>query len=188
MEVLIITMKQLSKRFHRYIPQIDDESFEAAFTDVLEQNKIIQEEDRYYPYELYQSEINISQIFKRWLHTPLYDIDSKDIDKILEDLEKELFIEYDDFQKEAIKLFMEHSAMIITGGPGTGKTTIVNAMIKIYQRLNPDQRLAIVAPTGRAAKRLSEVTGVEACTIHRLLKWDLHTNTFAVNEKKSFGC
>ena len=103
--------------------------------------------------------------------------------KILEDLEKELFIEYDDFQKEAIKLFMEHSAMIITGGPGTGKTTIVNAMIKIYQRLNPDQRLAIVAPTGRAAKRLSEVTGVEACTIHRLLKWDLHTNTFAVNEK-----
>ena len=54
--------------------------------------------------------------------------------------------------------------MIITGGPGTGKTTIVNAMIKIYQRLNPDQRLAIVAPTGRAAKRLSEVTGVEACT------------------------
>lgn len=171
------------KRFHRYIPQIDDESFEAAFTDVLEQNKIIQEEDRYYPYELYQSEINISQIFKRWLHTPLYDIDSKDIDKILEDLEKELFIEYDDFQKEAIKLFMEHSAMIITGGPGTGKTTIVNAMIKIYQRLNPDQRLAIVAPTGRAAKRLSEVTGVEACTIHRLLKWDLHTNTFAVNEK-----
>ena len=73
--------------------------------------------------------------------------------------------------------------MIITGGPGTGKTTIVNAMIKIYQRLNPDQRLAIVAPTGRAAKRLSEVTGVEACTIHRLLKWDLHTNTFAVNEK-----
>ena len=49
-------------------------------------------------------------------------------------------------------------------------------------KFNPDQRIALVAPTGRASKRLSEVTGVEACTIHRLLKWDLHTNTFAINE------
>lgn len=171
------------KRFHRYIPQIDDESFEEALQDVLEQKKIILEEDRYYPYDLYQSEINISQTFKRWLHTPLYEYEDQEIHDILEELEKQLSITYDDFQKEAITLFLKQSAMIITGGPGTGKTTIVNAMIKLYQRLNPDQKLAVVAPTGRAAKRLTEVTGIEACTIHRLLKWDLHTNTFAVNEK-----
>lgn len=171
------------KRFHRYIPQIDDESFEVALQDVLEQKKIILEEDRYYPYDLYQSEINISQTFRRWLHTPLYEYEDQEIHDILEELEKQLSITYDDFQKEAITLFLKQSAMIITGGPGTGKTTIVNAMIKLYQRLNPDQKLAVVAPTGRAAKRLTEVTGIEACTIHRLLKWDLHTNTFAVNEK-----
>lgn len=172
----------MTKRFHRYIPQIDDESFETALQDVLEQEKIILEEDRYYPYDLYQSEINIAKNFKRWLHTSLYEYEDEEIESILEDLEKQLSIHYDDFQKEAITLFLKQSAMIITGGPGTGKTTIVNAMIKLYQRLNPDQTLAVVAPTGRAAKRLTEVTGIEACTIHRLLKWDLHTNTFAVNE------
>ena len=171
------------KRFHRYIPQIDDESFETALQDVLEQRKIIQEDDRYYPYDLYQSEIQISKIFQKWLHAPLYEYDQQEIDTIIADLETELSIQYDHFQKEAMTLFLKQSAMIITGGPGTGKTTIVNAMIKIYQRLNPDQKLAVVAPTGRAAKRLTEVTGVEACTIHRLLKWDLHTNTFAINEK-----
>ena len=52
------------KRFHRYIPQIDDESFETALQDVLEQRKIIQEDERYYPYDLYQSEIQISKSFK----------------------------------------------------------------------------------------------------------------------------
>lgn len=173
----------IAKRFHRYIPQIDDESFETALQDVLEQRKIIQEDDRYYPYDLYQSEIQISKIFQKWLHASLYEYDQQEIDTIIADLEKELSIQYDHFQKEAMTLFLKQSAMIITGGPGTGKTTIVNAMIKIYQRLNPDQKLAVVAPTGRAAKRLTEVTGVEACTIHRLLKWDLHTNTFAINEK-----
>ena len=78
-------------------------------------------------------------------------------------------------------MFLQQSAMILTGGPGTGKTTIVKAIIKLFMQLNPDQSIALVAPTGRAAKRLSEVTGLEACTIHRLLKWDLHTNTFAVD-------
>lgn len=72
--------------------------------------------------------------------------------------------------------------MILTGGPGTGKSTIVHALLKIYTSLYPEDRIGLVAPTGRAAKRLTELTGIEACTIHRLLKWDLHTNTFAMNK------
>lgn len=72
--------------------------------------------------------------------------------------------------------------MILTGGPGTGKTTIVQALLKVYSTLYPEDRIALVAPTGRAAKRLSELTGIYACTIHRLLKWDLHSNTFAMNK------
>ena len=64
--------------------------------------------------------------------------------------------------------------MILTGGPGTGKTTTVKALIRMYRSLYPNESISLVAPTGRAAKRLSELTGLEACTIHRELKWDLH--------------
>ena len=72
--------------------------------------------------------------------------------------------------------------MILTGGPGTGKTTTVKALIRMYRSLYPNESISLVAPTGRAAKRLSELTGLEACTIHRELKWDLHKNTFAMNK------
>ena len=71
--------------------------------------------------------------------------------------------------------------MILTGGPGTGKTTVVKALIQIYRTLYPEDAISLVAPTGRAAKRLSELTGLDACTIHRELKWDLHKNSFAMN-------
>ena len=71
--------------------------------------------------------------------------------------------------------------MILTGGPGTGKTTVVKALIQIYRTLYPEDVISLVAPTGRAAKRLSELTGLDACTIHRELKWDLHKNSFAMN-------
>ena len=68
--------------------------------------------------------------------------------------------------------------MILTGGPGTGKTTIVKAAIDVFSRMNRDCPISLVAPTGRAAKRLSELTGLESQTIHRLLKWDIQKNEF----------
>lgn len=174
---------RIYKNFHRYIPQVDRNSFDQYLDELVEEQKIIQETDKYYPHDLYESEIIIAQNFKRWLHAPLYEYEAQEIQELLNELEEKLSIQYDDLQKEAISLFLKESAMILTGGPGTGKTTIVEAIIKLYKRLNPDQTIALVAPTGRASKRLSEVTGLEACTIHRLLKWDLHTNTFAINEQ-----
>ena len=59
---------------------------------------------------------------------------------------------------------------------------MLQALLKVYSVLYPDDRIGLVAPTGRAAKRLTELTGIYACTIHRLLKWDLHSNTFAMNK------
>lgn len=174
---------RIYKNFHRYIPQVGEELFYQYLSELVEEQKIIQEIDKYYPHDLYDSEIIIAQNFKRWLHAPLYEYEQQEVQDLLSELEKTLSIQYDDLQKEAISLFLKESAMILTGGPGTGKTTIVEAIIKLYKRLNPDQTIALVAPTGRASKRLSEVTGLEACTIHRLLKWDLHTNTFAINEQ-----
>lgn len=173
---------RIYRSFHRYIPMISYEQFDNYLDELIEEKKIIQVVDKYYSYELYESEDIISQTMKRWLNDSLYHYDEEEVNHFLSNLEQQFGIEYDDLQKEAIHLFLQSSAMILTGGPGTGKTTIVEAIMKLYQQLNPDHKIALVAPTGRASKRLSEVTGLEACTIHRLLKWDLHTNTFAVNE------
>lgn len=175
--------QRIYKNFHRLIPHITYEEFDNYLTELVDEEKIIQEVDKYYPYDLYESEMMIAKTFKRWLDSPLYEYEDEEIEILLNELQDSLSIEYDSLQKDAIYLFLKHSAMILTGGPGTGKTTIVEAIMKLYKKLNPDQRIAMVAPTGRAAKRLSEVTGLEACTIHRLLKWDLHTNTFAVDAK-----
>ena len=173
---------RIYKNFKKYIPTCTNEEFFKLLEEVMSESKIIYKVDKYYPYDLYESERIISQTFHRWINTPLFSHDKEEIDLLIHQEEEKLCIQYDSLQKEAIDMFLKHSAMILTGGPGTGKTTIVNAIIKLFKKLNPDQKIGLVAPTGRASKRLSEVTGVEACTIHRLLKWDLHTNTFAMNE------
>lgn len=174
--------ERIYRCFHRYIPQIRPLEFDQYLDELIEEKRIIQSTEKYYAYDLYESEEIISQIFQRWLHASLVSYEDEEIYQFIQQLEERLGIQYDDLQKEAMTLFLNESAMIITGGPGTGKTTIVEAIIQLYRKLNPNQEIALVAPTGRAAKRLSEVTGLEAYTIHRLLKWDLHTNTFAMNE------
>ena len=91
-----------------------------------------------------------------------------DIDKIIDSIEKSGNIHYDDLQRSAVRLAAENRVVVLTGGPGTGKTTSVNAILALFDRMGLETALA--APTGRAAKRLSELTGREAKTIHRLLK------------------
>ena len=103
----------------------------------------------------------------------------KNIDEELKKIEKKSNIELSDKQRDAIKAINKNNVTIITGGPGTGKTTIIKTIIELYEERK--KKVVLAAPTGRAAKRLSEVTGIEACTIHRLLKWDLNSNTFAMD-------
>ena len=174
--------ERIQKNFLRYIPTCTQDQFDSLLEELIEEHKVKLEEERYYSYDIYESEMIITKTFRKWIDVPEYVYDEDEIELILNQLQETLCIEYDQLQKEAIYLFLKHSSMILTGGPGTGKSTIVNAIVKMFMKFNPDQKIALVAPTGRASKRLSEVTGVEACTIHRLLKWDLHTNTFAVNE------
>lgn len=89
-------------------------------------------------------------------------------------------------QAKAIRCALENKIMVITGGPGTGKTTIINAILKIFSKLKVKTFLA--APTGRAAKRMSETTGHEAKTIHRLLEYSFTKGGFQKNENKPLGC
>ncbi|MEG1462838.1 MAG: AAA family ATPase, partial [Anaerorhabdus sp.] len=102
----------------------------------------------------------------------------------LQEIQEKLNIQYDPKQMEALNQFFNEDFMILTGGPGTGKTTVVRGMVSIFKKLYPLANIACCAPTGRAAKRLAELTEVDTYTIHSLLLWDLESNTFGKNENE----
>lgn len=105
-----------------------------------------------------------------------------DLNKAVEDVEKELGLNFSAAQKQAIQESLSKKIVVITGGPGTGKTTIIRAIVDIFQKWGREVILA--APTGRAAKRLSEATGKEARTIHRTLEFTPKQGSFRRNEKR----
>ena len=89
-------------------------------------------------------------------------------------------------QREAIRQGLTSKLLVITGGPGTGKTTLVRGIVEILEKKG--QKILLAAPTGRAAKRLSEATGGEAATIHRLLEWNAQTRAFDRNRERPLAC
>lgn len=96
---------------------------------------------------------------------------NRDPDEIIKEIEEETGIKYADKQKEAIRKGLTEKILILTGGPGTGKTTTVNGIIKAIIKNDPKTRLELAAPTGKAAKRMEEATGRSAKTIHRMLEY-----------------
>jgi exodeoxyribonuclease V alpha subunit len=106
--------------------------------------------------------------------------------KALDWVENQLSITLASRQVEAIQKAMQNKVMVITGGPGTGKTTIINAVLKIFSRLQV--KILLAAPTGRAAKRMSETSGHEAKTIHRLLEFSMAKGGFQKDEEDPLDC
>jgi len=155
------------------------------FIMLSNENKIIVKDNKYYLKEYFDAENSIVSKIKL---INKKDTSLKDIDKYFTKLEKELEITYNDEQKDAIKSIVTNNVVIITGGPGTGKTTIINGILNLYKSINKlsntglEQKVALIAPTGRASKRMSETTKYPACTIHRYLKWNKENNTFGINE------
>jgi len=107
-------------------------------------------------------------------------------DKAIEWVQKQLSITLARKQVEAVRCAVENKVMVITGGPGTGKTTIINAILKIFSKLKINIMLS--APTGRAAKRMSETTGYEAKTIHRMLEFSIQKGGFQKNDEHPLDC
>ena len=165
---------------------IDSNIFDEAISELDGELKIKIEDDRYYIYEEYESEDFIASRINYLINKPLTEY--KNIDKDISSLEKEFDITYSDMQKEAIVKALENNILIITGGPGTGKTTIIKAIVNLYKKLNKlsdkdlIKNIALLAPTGRASKRMSESTNLPATTIHRFLKWNKELDEFMVNE------
>lgn len=179
--------EELSSLLPRVIGvNISDEKIEEALKNLEKNLLIIVKEEKYYLKEMYESESLIVKRFRLLSHEK--DLITKDIDNKIKEIGEFFGIVYNEEQLEAIKESYQKKFLIITGGPGTGKTTIMKAITELYRQMNKldysslQEKIALLAPTGRAAKRMTETTLLRASTIHRFLKWQKETNKFQVNE------
>lgn len=162
------------------------ETFEECINELVNEELIVLENDKYYLKKMYEAEKNIT---KRLVY--LNNQKEEKIKKLtitVDAIEKDNLITFNSKQQEAIINAFKYHFEIITGGPGTGKTTIIKSIVNMYQDLYKKSsremldEITLLAPTGRAAKRIMETVNFPASTIHRFLKWNKDTNKFKVNE------
>ena len=174
-----------------YLPRvllvsISDEVYKKAMESLIVDLKVIQKEEKYYLRDMYDAECFIVKRFRLLAHKE--EESFKNLEDKFKEMEQVFGISYNEEQKKAILESICKNFLIITGGPGTGKTTIMKGIIELYKEVHKlsyeklAERVFLLAPTGRAAKRMSEATLMSASTIHRFLKWQKDTNKFQVNE------
>lgn len=179
---LLYVLLQAVGEGHTYLPRqelirrgkellgLEESSLEIQLGNLCIDRKLIikleEEEERVYAAAYYYMELNTAKMLHD-LNVP-YACDEAAAMRRLEKIEDHAGMELDDLQKQAVMEAVRHGVFLLTGGPGTGKTTTINAMIRYFESEGLDIMLA--APTGRAAKRMTETTGYEASTIHRLLE------------------
>ncbi len=178
---LFYTLSQSTGSGHVYLPEselcektaemipAEEEQMKRQLTQLFLDHKIVikEEETRnVYISSLYYMELNTARMLCDL--NCKFNVEEKLINDRIQGVTKDLDIELDELQRTAVTEAVKNGVFILTGGPGTGKTTTINAIIRFFEREGMDVLLA--APTGRAAKRMSETTGKEAKTIHRLLE------------------
>lgn len=179
---ILYTLMQASGEGHTYLPQrqlterasemleVEAEYIEKHYMDLAIERKLILkqqgDETQIYASSLYYTEANTALMLKGLDIS--YDVTDAEIAQRLAQIENRTGMQLDEHQQEAVREAVRSGLLIITGGPGTGKTTTINSIIKYFELEGLDIFLA--APTGRAAKRMSEMTGYEAKTIHRMLE------------------
>lgn len=167
--------------------EISEEKLNYYLLELNGLGKIIIEDNKFMLSEYYKDELYVASC--------VYDLSNKDdaiindIDLKIEKLENFFDITYNEEQKRAIKQSIIKNFSIITGGPGTGKTTIIKGITQAYKMISGysydklQERMVLLAPTGRAAKRMSEACIYPASTIHRYLRWNKETGEFGYNER-----
>ena len=179
---MLYTLLQASGEGHIYLPKeelfsrasgllgVDSSYMEKHLMDMVVDRKLILKETEegavVYPTRYYYLELNSARMLCEL--NILCPEDEEMMEKRIDRIEKETGTRLDEMQKQAVAAAASHGLFILTGGPGTGKTTTINAIIRYFEEEGAELRLA--APTGRAAKRMTEATGYEAQTIHRLLE------------------
>ncbi|WP_044896222.1 ATP-dependent RecD-like DNA helicase [Bacillus alveayuensis] len=165
---------------------VEKDEIERELVSLQEEGKIIEEENRIYIPTLYFAEKGLAKNIKRILEQDDFEnyFPESDFLLALGRIEEKMNVQYGSTQKDAIQTAIHSPMMLLTGGPGTGKTTVIKGIVEIYAHLhgislNPNDYkkdepfpILLVAPTGRAAKRMNEATGLPAFTIHRLLGWN----------------
>ena len=169
-----------------FIEDFSLEDLKYYLYELNKKGKIIIEDNKYFLSEYYNAEVNIADTVYNL--TNKKDTKYKHILNEIENIELSFNIDFNKKQKQAIKDALTKNFSIITGGPGTGKTTIIKGIVELYKRLNKlnymdlTNKIALLAPTGRASKRMSEGALFPACTIHRFLKWNKENDKFMVNK------
>jgi exodeoxyribonuclease V alpha subunit len=167
------------------ILQVSKEIIEKRIQILVEKQDLVKENDNVWVKPLFLTEIGIARELAR-LTQSLSRIRQVDIKKALEWVQQQLKIELAPEQKTAVGLGVQEKVLIITGGPGTGKSTITKAILAISEKITP--RILLAAPTGRAAKRMTEITGKKAYTIHSLLEIDFTSGKFKRNKDNPLSC
>ena len=164
-----LPQEELTKRASELL-QVAPEFIEKHYMDLAIERKLMlkqkEEQRQIYAASFYYMESNVATMLKQLDVT--YDESDTAIEKRILAIQKQTGMELEEHQVEAVKEAVKNGLLIITGGPGTGKTTTINTIIRYFEAEGMDIFLA--APTGRAAKRMSETTGYEARTIHRMLE------------------
>ena len=180
---ILYVLLQASGEGHTYLPEgeltartkqlleVDEEQIEKQYMDLAIERKIIMKQSengqtQIYAASFYYMEANTATMLKQL--NVNYDVPDIEIEQRIRSIEKQTGMVLDEHQVTAVKEAVRNGLLIITGGPGTGKTTTINTIIKYFELEGMDIFLA--APTGRAAKRMSETTGFEARTVHRMLE------------------
>jgi exodeoxyribonuclease V alpha subunit len=154
----------------------EDIDLSPFVTQLVQEGYLVQEEDALYVKHLLRAEQFVADFIAGRAEPVSPQIDPALIEQNLNQAESELGIQFSAEQRQAVHFASTHRLMVITGGPGCGKTTIIRALAAVFTKAN--KRLLLAAPTGRASQRMAQVTGLSASTIHRMLRYDPITHGF----------
>ncbi|MFF8272399.1 ATP-dependent RecD-like DNA helicase [Staphylococcus warneri] len=189
-QIIEATYNVLTQNSNHDDNQIKQEHIHRMLLELNEEKRIIVDNEKVSIPSLYYSELkSVQNLYRIKTHTSkLKEIEQSDLQIHIGEIETSNEVSYAESQKEALQTAINSKVMLLTGGPGTGKTTVIKGIVELYAEVHgisldyddyqeDDYPVVLAAPTGRASKRLQESTGLEAMTIHRLIGWNQDTQS-----------